>query len=63
MEFKSLNDLVRIVENGLAVQFYGSSSSVLRKGVLKVLAYVLGGALYLFSLVAKRIWRRIRNPA
>lgn len=57
MEFKSLNDLVRIVENGLAVQFYGSSSSVLRKGVLKVLAYVLGGALYLFSLVAKRIWR------
>jgi uncharacterized phage protein gp47/JayE len=57
MEFKSLNDLVRVVENGLAVQFYGSSSSVLRKGVLKVLAYVLGGALYLFSLVAKRIWR------
>ena len=57
MEFKSLNDLVRIVENGLAVQFYGSSSSALRKGVLKVLAYVLGGALYLFSLVAKRIWR------
>lgn len=57
MEFKSLNDLVRIVENGLAVQFYGSSASVLRKGVLKVLAYVFGGALYLISLIAKRIWK------
>ena len=57
MEFKSLADLVRIVENGLAVQFYGSSDSVLRKGVLKVLATVLGGVLYLFSLIAKRIWK------
>ena len=43
MEFKSLKELVRIVENGLAVQFYGVSgqTNVLRKTVLKVLAAVL----------------------
>ena len=44
MEFKSLNELVRIVENDLSVQFYGNLS-VLRKGVLKVLARVIGGML------------------
>ena len=59
MEFKSLKDLVRIVENGLAVQFYGVSgqTNVLRKTVLKVLAAVLGGALYMLSLIEKRIWK------
>lgn len=60
MEFKSLKDLVRIVENGLAVQFYGMPSgqtNVLRKTVLKVLAAVLGGALYMLSLIEKRIWK------
>lgn len=59
MEFKSLKDLVRIVENGLAVQFYGVSgqTNVLRKTVLKVLATVLGGALYMLSLIEKRIWK------
>ena len=60
MEFKSLKDFVRIVENSLAVQFYGlpgGSVSVLRKTVLKVLAAVLGGCLYMLSLVEKRIWR------
>ena len=56
MEFKSLNDLVRIAENALAVQFYGQSS-VLRKSVLKVLAHVLGALLYMLSLIAKRIWK------
>lgn len=56
MEFKSLNDLVRIAENALAVQFYGQSS-ILRKSVLKVLAYVIGGLLYMMSLIAKRIWK------
>lgn len=56
MEFKSLNDLVRIAENALAVQFYGQSS-ILRKSVLKVLAHVLGALLYMLSLIAKRIWK------
>ena len=56
MEFKSLSDLVRIVENSLSVQFYGKSV-VLRKSVLKVLAAVMGGVLYLLSLIAKRIWK------
>lgn len=56
MEFKSLQDLVRIAENALAVQFYGQSSS-LRKGVLKVLAHVLGAMLYMMTLIAKRIWK------
>lgn len=56
MEFKSLQELVRIVENALAIQFYGQST-VLRKTVLKVLAHVLGGALYMVILIAKRIWK------
>lgn len=60
MEFKSLKDLVRIVENALAVQFYGlpeGQTTVLRKTVLKVLAAVLGGALYMLSLIEKKIWK------
>jgi uncharacterized phage protein gp47/JayE len=60
MEFKSLKDLVRIVENSLAVQFYGlpeGQTTVLRKTVLKVLAAVLGGALYMLSLIEKKIWK------
>ena len=56
MEFKSLQELIRIVENSLAIQFYGQST-VLRKTVLKVLAHVLGGALYMVILIAKRIWK------
>ncbi len=56
MEFRSLQDLVRIVENAMAVQFYGQSST-LRKGVLKVLAHVLGAMLYMMTLIAKRIWK------
>ena len=56
MEFKSLQELIRIVENALAIQFYGQST-VLRKTVLKVLAHVLGGALYMLMLLAKRIWK------
>ncbi len=56
MEFKTLQELIRIVDNALAVQFYGHSG-VLRKSVLKVLATVLGGMLYMFSLMVKRIWK------
>ena len=46
---KSLSDLVRVCENELSMQFYGETS-VLRKSVLKVLAAVLGGALYMMQL-------------
>lgn len=56
MRFKSLDDFVRVIENGFCVQFYGESS-VLRKGVLKVLARIVGGGLFLLSLIAKRIWK------
>ena len=56
MEFKSLQELIRIVENALAIRFYGQST-VLRKTVLKVLAHVLGGVLYMVILIAKRIWK------
>lgn len=60
MEFKSLKDLVRIVENSLAVEFLGvvgRTVTVLRKTVLKVLAKVWGGCLYLLVLLAKKIWK------
>lgn len=53
---KSLSDLVRVCENELSMQFYGETS-VLRKSVLKVLAAVLGGALYMMQLLAVRIWK------
>lgn len=56
MEFKSLQEFIRIVENALSVQFYGQSS-LLRKSVLKVLASVVGAMLYMMSLIAKRIYK------
>ena len=59
MVFKSLKDIVRIVENSLAVEFLGvvgNAVAVLRKTVLKVLAKVIGGGLYLVILLAKKIW-------
>jgi uncharacterized phage protein gp47/JayE len=56
MNFYSLSELVRYMESAFALKFY-SGAAVLRKGVLKVLAVVFGGALYLLSVVAKRIWK------
>lgn len=56
MNFYSLSELVRYMESAFALKFY-SGAAVLRKGVLKVLATVFGGALYLLSVVAKRIWK------
>lgn len=56
MEFKSLEDIIRYVDTAFALKFY-SGASVLRKGVLKVLARVFGGALYMISLLCKRIWK------
>jgi len=56
MEFKSLSEIIRYVESALAVQFYSGSGS-LRKGVLKIIANVVGGGLYMFSLLAKNIWK------
>lgn len=56
MEFKSLQDLIRYVDSAFALQFY-SGASVLRKGVLKVLASVIGGSLYMISLLCRKIWK------
>lgn len=56
MEFKSLEDIIRYVDTAFALKFY-SGASVLRKGVLKVLARVFGGSLYMISLLCKRIWK------
>lgn len=56
MEFKSLSDLIRYAESAFAVKFY-SGASVLRKGVLKIIASVLGGMTYMISLLCKRIWK------
>lgn len=56
-EVKSLSDIVRTTENAFKVKFLGSGSGVLRKSVLKVLADVVGGSLYLMSLIAKHIWK------
>ena len=64
MEFKSLRELVRIVENSLFVQFDMlnrladmPTTGVLRKSVFKVLAAVVGGALHLLVLIEKKIWK------
>lgn len=56
MEFKSLSDLIRYAESAFAVKFY-SGAAVLRKGVLKIIASVLGGMTYMISLLCKRIWK------
>ena len=56
MEFKSLQDLIRYVDSAFALKFY-SGAAVLRKGVLKVIASVIGGSLYMISLLCKRIWK------
>lgn len=56
MEFRSLQDLIRYVDSAFALKFY-SGASVLRKGVLKVLANVIGGALYMISLLCRHIWK------
>ena len=56
MEFKSLQDLIRYVDSAFALKFY-SGAGVLRKGVLKVLASVIGGVLYMISLLCRHIWK------
>lgn len=56
MQFKSLDEIVRFLESKLALNFY-SGAGVLRKSVLKVLAAVIGGAIYMLSLLAKNIWK------
>ena len=53
---KTLSDLIRSTENALSVRFYGETT-VLRKGVLKTLAAVVGGALFIMELLAARIWK------
>lgn len=56
MEFKSLSDLIRYAESAFALKFY-SGAAVLRKGVLKIIASVIGGMTYMISLLCKRIWK------
>ena len=57
-ETPTLNDFVRITENGLSTAFYGESS-VLRKTVLKVLARVFAGTAYLIVLLLKKMWKNL----
>ena len=57
MEFKSLSELVLYVEQQLAANFYDGKNPVLRKAVLKVLARVIGAALYMLVLMQKKVWR------
>ena len=52
----SLNDFVRIAENGLSSEFYGEES-VLRKSVLKVLARVFAGVAFLLVLLLRKMWK------
>lgn len=54
----SLNDFVRTAENGLASAFYGEGS-VLRKGVLKVLARVFAGVAFMLVLLLRSMWRNL----
>lgn len=56
MEFKSLSDLIQIVDNQMATAFYGDGS-VIRKRVIKVLSSIIGAALYMITLVSKNIWK------
>ena len=57
-ETPTLNDFVRISENGLSTAFYGESS-VLRKSVLKVLARVFAGVAFLVVLLLKKMWKNV----
>lgn len=56
MEFKSLSELVQVVDNQMATAFYGNGG-VIRKRVIKVLASIIGASLYMITLVAKNIWK------
>ena len=57
MEFRSLQDYIRYMEYAFALKFY-SGSSVLRKGVLKIIASVIGAALYMVSLICRSVWKK-----
>ncbi len=57
MEFKSLSELVLYVEQQMAYNFFDGGAPVLRKRVLKVLASVIGAALYMIMLLMKKVWR------
>lgn len=56
LEIPSLNDIIRIAENGLSQSFFGNAST-LKKSVLKVIARVFAGVAYLVLLVVKKLWR------
>lgn len=52
----SLQDIIRNVESGFSLAFYGSSSP-LRVSFLKILAKVFGGAMYIVVLLIMRVWK------
>lgn len=52
----TLNELVRVAENGMANAF-GGESSVLRKSVTKVLARVFAGVAFLLVLMLQKMWK------
>lgn len=54
----SLSDLIRTAENGISSAFYGVVS-VLRKGVLKVLARVFAGLVHLLFMLLRLMWRNV----
>lgn len=60
MAFKipTLSEVNRIVENGFSEAFYGTSG-VLRAMVLKVVAKVFSGSVYLVVLLVSAVWKNI----
>ena len=54
----TLSDLIRTAENGISSAFYGVVS-VLRKGVLKVLARVFAGLVHLLFMLLRLMWRNV----
>ena len=52
----TLNDLVRVAENGLSSAFEISGGTVLRKSVMKVLARVFAGTVFLLVLLLRKMW-------
>jgi len=56
VKFSSLSEIIQSVEQQMAVNFYDGKTAVIRKSVLKILASVIGAAVYMVMLVAKKIW-------
>lgn len=55
----TLNDLVRVAENGLFTSFGIDGGSVLRKSVIKVIARVFAGVCFLLVLLLRKMWKNV----